>query len=138
MNYAFQLGGIPQVGGGSYFGFSNATLPTLNELSLNEAVGLNSAAAAPFRTQYYCPNFAYVTTPGTSNGPIDWNCNGVASGAVAVNVNGDGSFGNLEGFDNWGNIVYGGGAVGGAGGRSSQTVLDELTLEEAHAHDLIG
>ena len=63
------------------------------------------------------------------------NCNGVRSGNVRVDVNGDGLVGTLAGSNNWGTLIYGGGVVGGGASpveRSSQQVLPgELTWEQA-------
>jgi DDE superfamily endonuclease len=139
MNYSFQLGGVPRTGTlAPYFGYSSSVLPTLNEASLNEAVGLNSSAASTYKTRWFCPNDVQVQSPGTANGPLDWNCNGTASGTVSVDVNNDNATTTLVGWNNWGTLVYGGGAVGpGDAPPSLNTVLpDELTWEEAskHAH----
>jgi hypothetical protein len=141
MNYAFQLAGVPRTGAlAPYFGYSSAVAPTLNESALNESVGLNSATASTYRTSWFCPSGAQAASPGTANGPLDWNCNGIRSGTVRVDVNGDGLVGTLAGWNNWGTLIYGGGAVGGGaspGGRSSQQVLPgELTWEQAkrYAH----
>lgn len=136
MNYAFQIGGVPRTGAlPPYFGYSSAVLPTLNEAALNEAVGLNSAAASTYRTRWFCPSGTQALSPGTANGPLDWNCNGVASGTVGVDINHDGFLGTLAGWNNWGTLVYGGGAVGAGAGpaaQSGQRVLpDELTWEQA-------
>ena len=63
------------------------------------------------------------------------NCNGVRSGNVRVDVNGDGLVGTLAGSNNWGTLIYGGGVVGGGASpveRSSQQVRPgELTWEQA-------
>ena len=131
MNYAFQFGGVPRTGAlAPYFGYSSAVLPTLNEAALNENVGLNSAAASTYRTRWSCPSGAATLSPGTANGPLDWNCNGVASSTVSVNVNGDASISTLAGWNNWGTLVYGGGAVGAgaspAGLTTNQVLPDEL------------
>lgn len=134
MNYSFQFGGVPRVGTSPYFGYSSAVLPTLNESALNESVGLNSAAANPFRTRWFCPSGAGALTPGTANGPIDWNCNGAASGTVSVDLNKDGARNTLPGYNNWGNLVYGGGAVGAGEDVSVASVspehLEELTWDQ--------
>lgn len=141
MNYAYQLDGVPGTGTKpAYFGYSSAVLPTLNESALNEAVGLHSPAASPYRAKWICPNFSQAVSPGTANGPLDWNCDGSAAGTVSTDVNGDGSLHNLAGWNNWGTLVYGGGAVGG--GADPPTVrgngrapLPELTLEQWRAHN---
>jgi len=136
MNYAYQLAGVPRTGTlAPYFGYSSAVLPSLNEAALNEAVGLNSASAATYRTRWFCPSGAGAISPGTANGPVDWNCNGVASGTAAVDLNFDGLTGSLVSWNNWGTLTFGGGAIGAgvsAAGLAPQQVLPgELTWEEA-------
>jgi len=135
MNYAFQLAGVPRTGVlAPYFGYSDAVLPTLNEAALNEAVGLNSASAATYRTRWFCPSGATTISPGTANGPLDWNCNGVAGGTVSADING-GGLSSLVGWNNWGTLTYGGGAIGAgaspAGLAPQQVLPGELTWEEA-------
>ena len=143
MNYAFQVSGVPRTGGSpSYFGYSSFTAPTLNEASLNQDVGLNTAAANTYRTKWFCPGGIQTISPGTANGPLDWNCNGLLSGTVAADVNADGAHTTLAGFNNWANITYGGGAVGGgaspisamATAKTPPPVMRELTAEEAESH----
>jgi len=142
MTYAFQTTGIPKTGTAAPdFGYSRADLPDLNEGSLNENVGLASSAAKAYRTKWICPAGFLTTSATTANGPLDWNCNGVATNnPVAVNLNGaaDGSV--LTGWNDWGNLVFGGGAVGAGiaegGIEVPQTPLDgsELTFEEHLRH----
>ena len=136
MNYAYQLAGVPRTGTlAPYFGYSSAVLPSLNEAALNEAVGLNSASAATYRTRWFCPSGAGAISPGTANGPVDWNCNGVASGTAAVDLNFDGLTGSLVSWTNWGTLTFGGGAIGAgvspAGLAPQQVLPGELTWEEA-------
>jgi hypothetical protein len=138
MNYAFQFTGVPRTGTlAPNFGYSSATLPSLNEFSLNESVGLNSTAASTYRTRWFCPNNVQRTSPGTANGPIDWNCNGVASGTVAADINGPtDNFGStLTGFNDWANLVYGGGTVGAGAApitaQQNRVLPDELTWDQA-------
>ena len=138
MNYAFQTTGVPRTGSTPpYFGFSSATLPSLKESALVEKVGLNSSAANTYRTRWYCPNGSEAQSPGSANAALDWNCNGVRGGTVSVDINDDGGKSTLRGFNNWGNLVYGGGSIGAgssAAGQQKQQVLEELTWEEAKQH----
>jgi hypothetical protein len=139
MNYAYQLTGVPRTGTvPPNFGYSSAVLPTLHEAALDEAVGLNSASAATYRTAWFCPTGAGAISPGTAQGPVDWNCNGVASGTASVDLNFDGVKGDLVSWNNWGTLTYGGGAIGAgaspAGLAPQQALPDELTWEQAQKH----
>ena len=140
MNYSFQVTGVPRTGvTPPSFTYSSFLLPNLNEAALNEAVGLGSAAAATYRTRWYCPNVTARLTPAGANLPIDWNCNGTASGVVSVNVNNEGGITTLGTQNNWGSLVYGGGAVGGgvSAGLSGTTVPSELSYNEAKKRQLV-
>jgi len=79
-----------------------------------------------------CDEISYTLAHVAETQP---NCNGVRSGNVRVDVNGDGLVGTLAGSNNWGTLIYGGGVVGGGPSpveRSSQQVLPgELTWEQA-------
>jgi hypothetical protein len=141
MTYAFQVTGVPKTGTlAPDFGYSRSLLPNLIEGSLNESVGLNSTLANSYRTKWYCPSGALTTSPGKANGPLDWNCNGVISSPVAVDLNHDGVQNTLTGFKDWGNLTFGGGAVGAGIEQGVEeapvvpSVLEELTLEE-HLRD---
>lgn len=132
MNYFHQTQGVPRVSGAPYFGYSNADLPDLVENNLNEAVGLNSAFATPFKARYYCGNGTGPTiTPGTSNGPIDWSCGGAIQAGTVADVNNDSVLSTLAGWNDWANLVYGGGAVGGGVAAIPAVPIEELTFEES-------
>lgn len=141
MNYAFQVTGVLRTGTTPpSFTYSSFLLPSLNEAALDESVGLGSALAATYRTRWVCPSTAAVFTPAGANLPIDWNCNGTASGVVSANINGEGGITTLGTQNNWASLIYGGGAVGGgvsAGGRTGATVPKELTYQEAKRQNLV-
>jgi hypothetical protein len=92
MNYSFQLRGIPA---SNRLDYSASALPTLNEGSLNENLGIQDGTD---NTLYYCPGGSQSQVPGT--GAIDWNCNGTIQASVSADVNG-GSGTTLTGFDDW-------------------------------------
>ena len=141
MSYFHQISGVLRTAGAPNFGYSAADLADLNEGTLNEGVGLG-AGANGYRAKYFCPGGAATITPGNANSPIDWNCSGLASGTVAVDANGDGVFNTLTGWNDWANLVFGGGAVG-AGAEAGleaeapqQPAPKELTFEEnEHLHN---
>ena len=135
MNYSFQLGGVMKTNGSRYFGYSSFKLPSLNEKNLNEKKGLRSSSAKPYRTQWVCPNYTFKIG-GRADRNLDWTCNGKLSKKVKADINGDGQLTTLGTYNNWGNIVYGGGTVGGgpAAFSASTKVMKELTLEEHEDH----
>lgn len=80
---------------------------------------------------WVCPNYQLVIG-GRADKNVDWNCDGKISSKVSADVNGDGQRTKLGNLNNWGNIVYGGGAVGGGrtAVKQSTSVMKELTYEE--------
>jgi len=118
MNYLYQTHGLQTNSGATTFDFSKETLPTLNEGSLNETLGLGNML---YRARYYAPlpggslkrcdgtdgtvAMARIDSPFAS-GPIDWNNNlSNAETSVAADVNGDGaSAATLNGFTDWSSV----------------------------------
>lgn len=137
MNYLFQTGGIVVNGVPSLLDYSRFGLGNLNEASLNEPVGL--AGGAPlntFGTMYYCPGTGVTTLVANANGPIDWNCNGAATDATAAaDINNDAAQTVLGTANNWPNIVYAGGAIGGLGLSVSQPLQTTVDPEISPAID---
>lgn len=158
MNYSFQFGVITN-------GVRNAIdyskfyqIPSLNEYSLNEQVGLNGGPlVANYGTFYYC----YVEVPvkggltlqqqtrfvPNANSPIDWNCNGTIDTKTLTDGNDiDGltdQFGDptlvtdpLVGSEDWSHLIYAGGAVGqlGQGSGSGGSLLGEQVAEGPVPH----
>lgn len=99
MSYMFQLGGIIP---SNRFDYSRAALPTLNESSLDEAVGISDGTD---NTRYSCPGSGGQRT-GAGSGFINWNCSvsTTPDPSVSVDINGDGTTGTLVGYDDWANI----------------------------------
>jgi hypothetical protein len=116
-----------------YFGYSSFQLPDLNENTLNENVGVNSAAANTYKTRWFCPLGAYPTSAGSANSPVNWNCSGGFQPNVSADINRDGLHTTLHGYNDWGHLIYGGGSVGspGLGGTPTQPMPAELTRQEA-------
>ncbi|MFT3969368.1 MAG: hypothetical protein QM695_03585 [Micropruina sp.] len=135
MNYSFQTSGVLKTNGSKYFGYSSFTLPSLNEKKLNEKKGLLSSKAKPYLTKWVCPNY-FFRIGGRADRNLDWTCNGKLSTKTKADLNGDGQLSKLGTHNNWGHIVYGGGAIGGgpAAMRDSVTVMDELTFEQHQKH----
>ena len=116
MNYAFQFTGIPRVDGTDVLDYARLAVP-LDEANLDEGIGFGFAAGtqpAEWLTIYRCQDltrrWAYLQAAQT-----DWNCDGTPQGLVARDFNRDGVFSNLAPYQDWPNLVYHGGAIGGAG-----------------------
>lgn len=117
MNYFFQMGGVIVNGAQGTLDYSRFNLPSLNENSLNEAVGLSGGAAfAPYGTMYFCQGGGASRFVVNGNGAIDWNCNGVNNeAAIATDINRDAARTVLTGRNDWPTLVYNGGSVGELG-----------------------
>jgi hypothetical protein len=125
MNYFFQFDGVPRTSGANWFSYSNFLPPSLNENSLKESVGLNTSAAATWKTYWKCPN-GTTRTSGAANAAIDWNCDGDTADTAATSINGDTSRTTLTAQNNWANIRFGGGDVGGGSPQKTRTPASEL------------
>jgi hypothetical protein len=133
MNYSFQLDGIPSA---TTLDYSRDRLAPLNEFSLSEAAGLDPNGSLSGRgTAYFCRNTGakrVVAAPGTN---VDWNCNGAVNpGTVVTDINKDTFGSTLTGYDDWANIVFDGGDVGGEPGEeagAAATADIEMTKTEA-------
>lgn len=122
MNYLFQFPGIPA---GDRFGatdYSDRDLPDLDETDLSEFVGIGGL------TSWVCPG-ASTRNPVNNGGgaPADWDCNGLFAENVLADINGDGAFTVLSGWDDWANLGVGD-AISGAGaiGHVDEVPADEL------------
>ncbi|ONI75412.1 hypothetical protein BWI15_06025 [Kribbella sp. ALI-6-A] len=132
MNYHFQFDGVPRTSGAAWFSYSSFAPPTLTESSLKESAGLGSAAST-WRTKWRCPDNT-TRTSGAANLGIDWNCDGDATDTTSADINRDGRSTTLTTQNNWANIRFGGGDVGGGDAQSKTTTpaseLQEMTQQE--------
>ncbi|WBQ07958.1 hypothetical protein [Kribbella sp. CA-293567] len=133
MNYFFQFDGVPRTSGSNWFSYSSFAPPALNETSLRESVGLNTATASTWKTKWKCPNGS-TRTSGAANAGIDWNCDGDTVDTTSTSINGDTSKTTLSAQNNWANIKFGGGDVGGGSSQSKTSTpaheLKEMTQQE--------
>jgi hypothetical protein len=139
MNYTFQTDGLIIGGVQGNFDYSRFRLPLLDELHLNESVGLNGGVTvAAYGTAYFCPgadpNLTQNVFKTNANGPIDWNCNlNSLETDISSDINADGMSATLlTGFDDWPTLVFRGGAIGqlGASSPPSRTSdANEITPE---------
>ena len=95
MNYRYQLTGVPRTDGTRYFGYLQQDMPTLNEFSMDERVGLGSQGHG-YLYRYMADenkplkdkNGKDVTQP--ADRPIDFNQNGtIDQKPVQVDLNYD-------------------------------------------------
>lgn len=131
MNYSFQFGGVIKGGVAGTLDYSEQTVDTLNENALVETTGLGPTAAG-YGTYRYCPTTNSQVFVGNANTGLDWNCDGVITGTVAVDINKNGAKTNLTGFNDWPNLVFKGGAIGLAG---AVPVLPTLTENDPFSYD---
>ena len=131
MNYYFQTAGLVKGGVQGTFDYSRLSLPSLDETALNENVGLG-AAAAGYGTIRACPGTTTGILVPVANGPIDWNCNTTIDLLpVAADINQDTHQTTLTSYNDWPNLVYMGGAIGGLGlsltPPAATPIMQELT-----------
>ncbi|MDX2972411.1 hypothetical protein PWY87_35420 [Kribbella solani] len=126
MNYSFQLDGVLKADGSKYWGYSSVQPTSIYEGRPDETVGLGSLGAG-YKTTWKCPDGTTRTTPGAANLPIDWNCDGDTNDTTTpADINGDKTTSTLIAQNNWANIVFGGGAVGGGSDRRAKVPASEL------------
>ncbi len=133
MNYSFQMRGLRVNGVDGTIDYSRFNLPNLDELNLNEPIGLNGGTVLDdFGTTYFCQNGQQFVN--NANDPIDWNCNSVSSDVgIAADINQNASQTVLGSQDNWANIIFNGGGIGKLGDSNeppAETEVDEITDEE--------
>jgi hypothetical protein len=135
MNYSYQFSLTK--GGATIFDYSRAALAALNENALTESAGIGSGGAG-FAVAHWCPKTvatkAGFVTVANGGGPIDWNCNGNTTDSnLPFDVNNDSQLTSLSGFNDWANIKFKGGLVGGGDSTllPMDTTVREITPEEA-------
>ena len=151
MNKPFQLQGLRKIDGNGeaqdgLFDYSRQQID-LDENAINESLGLGPTAPGSLATTWFRFDKQHWTTdpppegsagPGSAgpvNGAIDWNNDGfILPIAISIDVTDDGDTTLLEGYDDWSNLVFTGGRVGGGAALPLPQVTEigeELTLQEA-------
>ncbi|GIH07542.1 hypothetical protein Rhe02_56090 [Rhizocola hellebori] len=132
MNYGFQLDGLIKNGVAGTFDYSRSALASLNENSLSEPAGIG---APGYGTRHWCPASGAYVAVANAGGAIDWNCNGNSTETgVSFDVNNEAGNTTLNGYNDWANITFKGGAIGLAGAAPDlpmETESDTLTVEAA-------
>lgn len=143
MNYSFQTDGLiidEEDGHIDYSSFGNNIIPPLVETDLNESVGLNGGTPIEnYGTRYYCrPLGLWLSRrDNNANSGIDWNCNGIAIGAVEANINDgdrdnqDNTLSTLFAYDDWNNLVFDGDLIGSTISSSELPASPPLANEES-------
>jgi len=109
MNYAFGDTGL-LVNGTTVIDYSRFELPPLNEMDLDETVGLNGGSTITnYGTFWFC---GFQRSTLNANGAINWNCNTKSNEkSVIADINGDGSLTTLRSYNDWANINFRGGLM---------------------------
>lgn len=135
MSYFFQTGGLlrnnTNVQLCDYSRFGSDVLPDLDESSLSEDSGVTAgAAAANFQTLRFCngdnTNTANPQPAFNLNTAVDWDCDNNTGGAVSTSVNGGTALETLTAHNDWANLRYRGGNVGGFGKPDLPTVTPKV------------
>ena len=116
----------------------------LDETAINESLTASDRRRrASFATTWFQYDIQHWTTDegpsaGPVNGAIDWDSNGwvVEGVTIPMDVTDDGAQTFLRGFDDWSNLVFTGGRVGGGVQLPPPQVTEieqELTLVEAQS-----
>lgn len=140
MNYSFQFSGLRFNGSNSLFDYSRFDLPQLNEMNLDENIGLNAGSAINnYGTSWFCGSSQHWTN--NANGAINWNCNKKfiffddIENSVATDINNDGDQTLISSYNDWSHINFKGGLIG-AGvvfPLPLETLINEIDFETARS-----
>jgi hypothetical protein len=89
MNYSFTLTGLILDSNKGTIDYGRSSPPALNELALNEKIGLNGGpAVTPYGTVWYCQGSNDRKETDFANAAIDWNCkDGIDEANVSSDIN---------------------------------------------------
>ena len=131
MNYWFQISGVYRDGKWGNYDYQRTKPYSLDENDLNESKGVNTPG---YGTEWFytCSKDSKIST---ASKPIDWNWNGIVQNSVAVDLNCDGNKEMLTSWNDWQQIIFNGGTIGGVGPEKIMTMQrenlpKELTLDE--------
>jgi hypothetical protein len=129
MNYTFQFSGLsiaPDLVDYSRYGPGDIATVDENDLNESEGFGLPANWGGGQKTRIWCGG-AFLWNPVKVGGPVDFNCNGNASeNGVSADLHNEHGYGNsapqpaafqsegpLTSYDDWGALLFRGGAIGG-------------------------
>ena len=135
MNYAFSSG-IPLSNQTRWIDYSRSVQPALDEISLNENLGVQVSVPLPYLSVMRCPPSTPRAIP--INQAVDFDCDGTLEGSVLTSINtaNDGTgelFETLNVVDEWALVRFNGGGVGGAA-RSELPTLTESTEPDPESY----
>lgn len=148
MNYDFLYTGLIINNSSGHFDYSRRELNPLDESDLNEQKGIPDAPTT-HGTKYWCRTGGILSgswnllTTLKASGRIDWNCDARYSMQnVKSDVNRDGNRTQLKGFNDWANIKFRKGAIGGKAEYNMyelplRTEGDPITVEMAESMPFI-
>jgi hypothetical protein len=119
MSYLYQVTGLIRNGSAGFWDFQRWNLGALNENCLNENNGVGGGAALnKYGLKWYhwtgsTQVLRQDLTPGSANGPLDWNASGAIVTCAAASINNDTDLETLQAtYKEWNRLVYDGGDVG--------------------------
>jgi hypothetical protein len=138
MNYSFQTSGVWR-DGAAHYDYSRLLLPSLNENSLNEAIGLGPLTNQDaYATKWFCPDHSQKYVYATSW--LDWNCDNSKETSVKADINWDNwpnqvhLYTVLGSQNNWASITFKGNGVIGSGAPladlAAQALPDTIWVNE--------
>ena len=135
MNYAFSSG-IPLSNQTRWIDYSRSAQPALDEISLNENLGVQVSVPLPYLSVMRCPPSIPRAIP--INQAVDFDCDGTLEGSVltSINTTNDGTgelFETLNVVDEWALVRFNGGGVGGAA-RSELPTVTESTEPDPESY----
>jgi len=134
MNYDFQFGFYGPDGDRvkrlKKWDYSRYIANALNENKLREPEGVRAPAiiARKYLGVYRCEG-DNSPIAFDFNRAVDWNCDGLTNGVVKADINADRNTSRLVSQNNWRNLRWTGGAIGGGNDPPSVLERDELTLD---------
>jgi hypothetical protein len=141
MNYSFQLTGLRFNGANGLFDYSRFELPQLDETNLDERIGLSAGSIINgYGTSWFCGS--EQNWENNANGSVNWNCNKtlglfgkLIENRVSADINRDGNRDTLSSYNDWSNIKFKGGRIGGGVVLSEplEIIVDELDIETARS-----
>jgi hypothetical protein len=146
MNPGFQLDGLMFQGVRGHWDYSFERLPNLDESALDERIGLQGPASLDeFGTTWWMdglPSFLAQQWVSAVNEPINWwnesalgqeDVYELLTSPFDINDSPSGEIEILAGFDDWANLRFGGGTVGGGVVLPEKTPAEEQDVETAQS-----
>ena len=161
MNYTYQFSGLRTVAGDYISDYQDFKLPEINEEHIDESRGIDPEGATdgkgltikiPVKNKFLLWEFDGEEDSEIAKKPIDFNRNGTIENDIKYDLNNDSDHTVLtETLNEWDNIKYTGGLIGGYGEEINvddistlitkpelDHELDELSIDEAFELGLLG